>query len=159
MTRAVRARVQVSCRLAAPGPDLAAHHRVRHQVFVTEQRIFVHGDRDDRDDDPATLHVLGLVDGEPAGTVRLYPLEDGPEPTRWQGDRLAVLPAHRTSGLGGPLVRFAVATAAALGGATMLAHVQQANERFFVHLGWTSLGNEDYVGRPHVRMEISLSAP
>ncbi len=143
----------VACQLADDAvDDLAAHHRVRHDVFVVEQRIFAGSDRDARDDDPATRHVLGLVDGEPAGTVRLYPLQDG----WWQGDRLAVLPAFRISGLGGPLVRFAVATAGTLGGTRMLARVQAANETFFLRLGWTSLGGESYVGHPHVRMEIPL---
>ena len=142
-----------ACRIADEDPDdLAAHHLVRHEVFVVEQHLFAGSDRDARDDDPATRHVLGLVDGRPAGTVRLYPLADG----RWQGDRLAVLPGYRTSGLGVPLVRFAVATAGELGGTRMLARVQAANERFFLRLGWTSLGGEDYVGQPHVRMEIAL---
>lgn len=155
MTRAVGARAALACRLAAAGPDRDAHHRVRHAVFVEEQAIFAGTDRDARDDDPATLHVLGLVDGHPAGSVRLYPLGDG----LWQGDRLAVLPGARTSGLGAPLVRFAVATAGALGGARMLARVQVPNERFFVRLGWTRFGEvEDYVGHPHVRMEIPLAA-
>lgn len=151
MTRVVGA--EVTCRLAGRGGDLDAHHRVRHAVFVAEQAIFAGSDHDARDDDPETLHVLGLVDGEPAGTVRLYALGGG----LWQGDRLAVLPAHRTSGLGAPLVRFAVATAGALGGARMVAHVQPANERFFVRLGWTRRGEETYVGHPHVRMDIPLA--
>ena len=152
MTRVVGARASTSCRLAGSGDDLAAHHRVRHAVFVDEQQIFAGSDRDTRDEHPATLHVLGLVDGEPAGTVRLYPLGDG----LWQGDRLAVLTAHRAAGLGAPLVRFAVATAAAAGGERMIAHVQPANERFFVRLGWTRIADVEYVGHPHVRMDILL---
>ncbi|MBW0118105.1 MSMEG_0567/Sll0786 family nitrogen starvation N-acetyltransferase [Pseudonocardia abyssalis] len=153
MTRVLGARAQVSCRVADDDDDLAAHHRVRHAVFVAEQGIFPESDRDAHDDDPATLHVLGLVDGEPAGTVRLFPLGGG----LWQGDRLAVLTAHRTSGLGGPLVRFAVATAGAAGGVRMIAHIQPPNERFFLRLGWTRIGDvEMYVGHPHLRMEIPL---
>ncbi|MFB9385042.1 MSMEG_0567/Sll0786 family nitrogen starvation N-acetyltransferase [Pseudonocardia petroleophila] len=153
----VGARPQVSCRLTdGDAADLAAHHAVRHAVFVEEQGIFAASDRDVHDDDPATLHVLGLVDGEPAGTVRLFPLGDG----LWQGDRLAVLTAHRTSGLGAPLVRFAVATAGAAGGRRMVAHIQPPNERFFLRLGWTRVGGvETYVGHPHLRMEIALGGP
>lgn len=146
---------QVSCRLAGDAGDRAAHHRVRHAVFVDEQGLFDGTDRDAHDDDPGTLHVLGLVDGEPAGTVRLYPLGDG----LWKGDRLAVLTAHRTSGLGAPLVRFAVATAGAAGGQRMVALVQAVNERFFLRLGWTRIADVDYVGHPHVRMEIALAPP
>ena len=142
----------VSCRLVTED-ELTEHHRIRHAVFVVEQRMFADSDLDDRDRDGAALHVLGLVGDQPAGTVRLYPLGGG----RWQGDRLAVLPEFRTSGLGGPLVRFAVATAGALGGQWMIAHVQPPNERFFLHLGWTRRGGvEQYVGHPHLLMEISL---
>lgn len=154
MTRTVGAPPEVACRLVGDGPDLAEHHRVRHAVFVIEQGVFAGSDRDARDDEPTTLHALGLVDGKPAGAVRLYVLGGG----LWQGDRLAVLPAHRAAGLGGPLVRFAVATAGAQGGSRMVAHVQPPNERFFRHLGWTRRGDvEEYVGRPHLRMDIPLS--
>src|SRR5580700_7043184 len=71
-------------------------------------------DRDAHDDDPATVHVVGLADGVICGTVRLYPLAG--TPGRWKGDRLAVLDGHRHQGLGAPLVRFAVATAGRRGG-------------------------------------------
>lgn len=116
-------------------------------MFVAEQHVFAGSDTDARDADPATLHVLGLVGGTPAGTVRLFPADPADPAGDWQGDRLAVLPGFRTSGLGGPLVRFAVATAGALGGASMTAHVQPANETFFRRLGWALDGEpEIYVG-------------
>jgi len=90
---------------------------------------------------------------DPGGAVRLYPVEPG----LWQGDRLAVLPPFRAWNLGGALVRFAVETAAALGGAEMLAHVQTANVRFFERLGWCRRGEpEIYVGLPHQLMSIDL---
>jgi putative N-acetyltransferase (TIGR04045 family) len=111
-------------------------------------------DADVHDGEPSTLHVLGLVDGVPAGAVRLFPL-DGPG--QWQGDRLAVLPPFRAAGLGAPLVRFAVATAGALGGTRMIAHVQPANEGFFRRLGWQRRGEPElYVGIPHLLMDIDL---
>jgi len=135
---------------------------------VVEQRLFRSGDggrpgagqpgsdRDDRDDDPATIHVIGLADGVIGGTVRLYPL--GPR-GRWKGDRLAVLPEHRRHGLGAPLVRFAVATAAALGGQQMEAYIQPANVRFFEWLGWRPAGGiVEYAGIDHQRMVIRLAA-
>lgn len=145
----------VCCRLATDAATLAEHHRIRLEIFVREQRIFKESDVDAQDARPDVLHVLGLHNGVPAGAVRLYPLEVS---TRtWQGDRLAVLPGFRTSGVGAPLVRFAVATAGARGGTQMVAHVQLANERFFERLGWARRGDvEEYVGRPHVLMEIGL---
>ncbi|MDQ1628309.1 MAG: hypothetical protein QOI54_2053 [Actinomycetota bacterium] len=142
------------CRSVEGSQDLATHHRIRHAVFVVEQGLFPVDDRDVHDRDAETIHVLGLDDGVPAGTVRLYPLGDG----LWKGDRLAVLPGHRHSGgLGADLVRYAVATAGALGGSRMLAQIQPGNVRFFRALGWSALGDPgDYLGRPHQKMSIAL---
>jgi putative N-acetyltransferase (TIGR04045 family) len=147
--------VAVECRPAATSEELAAHHAVRHAVFVTDQRVFAESDRDPQDDNPRTLHVVGMVDDVVGGTVRLFPL-DG-EPGLWQGDRLAVLHEHRLRGLGEPLVRYAVRTAAELGGRRMVAHVQLPNVRFFERLGWHHDGDvEVYAGVPHQPMAIDL---
>jgi predicted N-acetyltransferase YhbS len=90
--------------------------------------------------------------------VRLFPLD--PAGRLWQGDRLAVLPEFRAGGVGSPLVRFAVATAGALGGGKMVAHIQLANVAFFEQLGWTRDGPvEVYVGIDHQPMAIGLSRP
>ena len=148
----------VVCRRVTAPDELAQHFAIRHAVFVEEQRIFADADRDAHDDDPATQHVLGYSDGVAAGAVRLYPLlDEDPRGGLWQGDRLAVLPGHRSAGLGGPLVRFAVRSAAAAGGRTMLARVQLANVTFFRRLGWTPVGEPtEYVGQPHQQMSIAL---
>lgn len=140
-----------SCREVGDAADLALHHRIRRLVFVEEQALFADDDTDEHDADPATVHVLGHVGGEPAGTVRLYPIGDG----LWKGDRLAVLPDLRHSGIGGPLVRFAVATAASLGGSRMDATVQAVNTAFFLRLGWTAVGGPvGHLGVPHQSMTI-----
>ena len=153
-----------TCRAVSTPEELAAHFRIRHQVFVVEQGLFptkpgADGgrDRDVHDDDPATVHVVGLWDGVACGTVRLYPVPE--VPGRWKGDRLAVLDGHRHHGLGAPLVRFAVATAAACGGREMEAYVQPANVTFFRWLGWRPAGGlVTYAGIPHQRMLIDLRA-
>ena len=153
-------RPEIVCRPVA-GPDEAAlHHRIRHDVFVLEQEVFAGSDRDAHDASASTIKVLAWVaspDGgwEAGGAVRLYPLRPG----IWQGDRLAVLSPFRAWNLGGSLVRFAVHTAASLGGVEMLAHVQTANVRFFERLGWRRRGEpEVYVGLPHQLMAIDLTA-
>lgn len=141
------------CRPVADATELAAHHRIRRAVFCAEQRLFDGSDRDEHDDDPATVHVLGFVDGTPAGTVRLYPLTG----TLWHGDRLAVLPEHRRSRIGGQLVRLAVALGGERGGTRMRAQVQLPNVPFFVHLGWTPAAPPaDHLGMPHQWMTIPL---
>lgn len=144
----------VECVSAVTAEQLDQHHRIRHQVFVEEQGLFHPTDWDHHDGSPSCIRVLGQCDSVPAGTVRLFPLSGG----LWQGDRLAVLPGFRAAGLGKPLVRFAVATAAALGGGKMVAHIQLANVAFFEQLGWSRDGPEEvYVGMPHQPMAIALN--
>jgi putative N-acetyltransferase (TIGR04045 family) len=148
-------RTRVACRVAGEAWAVAEHHRIREEVFVHEQRLFRDSDRDGRDDDAATIKVLGLRDDVAGGAVRLYPLDAS---GHWQGDRLAVLPGTRGHGLGAPLVRFAVATAAIRGGRRMTAHIQPRNVAFFERLGWRVSGEpEIYVGVPHVPMAIGLT--
>ncbi|MGH3275749.1 MAG: MSMEG_0567/Sll0786 family nitrogen starvation N-acetyltransferase [Streptosporangiaceae bacterium] len=143
------------CRLATTRRDRLAHFAVRHAVFVTEQGFFQGTDRDERDERPGTRHVLASSGGVPAGAVRLYPLDD---PGIWRGDRLAVLPAFRCQGVGAPLVRFAVMTAARLGGHRMVAHIQPQNAAFFGNLGWHQVGDQvTYIGHPHLLMAIALA--
>jgi putative N-acetyltransferase (TIGR04045 family) len=161
----------VRCRLVASPFERELHLRIRAEVFVREQGLFAGSDRDARDDDPLTLHVLAWCGAEPAGTVRLYRL-GGPggsgsgavaprstgQPGLWKGDRLAVLPRFRRHGVGGPLVDFAVRAAGELGGREMVAQIQLANVAFFERLGWRRLGEvADYCGRPHQQMVIGLS--
>ncbi len=158
MTVTTRVEHAVRCQLVDGPAQLAAHYAIRRAIFVTEQRVFDSSDSDARDSAPETLRVIGFVDGTPAGTVRLFPLDPADPGGEWQGDRLAVLPEFRASGLGAPLVRFAVATAGSLGGRTMIAHIQPANETFFRRLGWTQRGEPElYVGLPHLPMAIPLT--
>jgi putative N-acetyltransferase (TIGR04045 family) len=142
------------CRLAETDRELAAHHFVRHQIFVVDQRLFVGNDRDERDLAPETLHAIGLDEGAIVGAVRLYPTAAG----YWQGDRLAVLPQARVRHLGAMLVRFAVATAGERGGHTMVARIQLPNVRFFEQLGWHADGPAGpYHGVTHQPMAIRLA--
>ena len=157
----------LTCRLVETADELAAHHVVRHRIFVLDQRLFAGNDRDERDLAPDTLHVVGIdhdavvgVDhgapvGAVVGAVRLYPLDGR---GLWQGDRLAVLPRARVRHLGALLVRFAVATAGDRGGHTMVARIQVPNVGFFEHLGWHADGPAGpYHGVMHQPMAIPLS--
>jgi putative N-acetyltransferase (TIGR04045 family) len=144
----------VDCALARDHGELEAHFAIRHSVFVEAQGIFEHDDRDDRDGDPATLHVIGRAGDDVVGAVRLYPLDaDG----LWKGDRLAVLPGERALRLGAMLVRFAVRTAGERGGRLMVARVQVPNVSFFERLGWHCDGDpRPMLGVTHQPMAIEL---
>jgi putative N-acetyltransferase (TIGR04045 family) len=154
-TRHRRPRAEVACRLAGSPQELAAHFALRRRVFVDEQRVFTQDDRDARDDEPGTLHAVGLLGATICGAVRLYPLDrDG----LWRGDRLAVLREQRASHLGAALVRFAVRTAGERGGRRMIAHVQLPNVGFFETLGWWAEGRpEPFHGLDHQLMATSLT--
>lgn len=149
---------KVTSRLALSHDEMEVHHLIRHQVFVEEQGLFDSSDKDEYDADPAVRHVLAFVDDVPGGTVRLYRVRS-PEigDDLWKGDRLAVLPEFRHTGLGGPLVRYAVAAASEAGGDRMIAYIQPSNVVFFKRLGWHADDEPaTYLGSPHQKMWIEL---
>jgi putative N-acetyltransferase (TIGR04045 family) len=149
-----RSQPAVTCLAAISDEELAAHHRIRVAVFVHEQGFFQGSDRDEHDEDPATVKVLAMAGAVAGGAVRLYPLG---EPGLWKGDRLAVLSPFRPRGLGAHLVRFAVRSAGERGGELMIAHVQPRNVVFFRRLGWQTVGDPvEYVGHTHQQMSIGL---
>ena len=161
LTASRPAAATLDCRAAVTEAERCAHFRIRHQVFVIEQGLVggsgAGDDTDERDHDPATIHVVGRADETICGSVRLYPAGPG---GRWKGDRLAVLAGYRHLGLGAPLVRFAVGSAARLGGREMEAFIQPGNVAFFRWLGWRTAGGlADYAGIPHQRMLIDLTRP
>jgi putative N-acetyltransferase (TIGR04045 family) len=145
------------CRAVAGADELVAHLALRRRVFVLEQGLFPGDDTDERDADPRTVHVVGLVGDEVCGAVRLYPLDA--EGRDWKGDRLAVARDRRTLHLGAALVRCAVRTAGELGGTRMLAHIQLPNVAFFELLGWSVSGRPaPFHGIEHQLMTIPLSS-
>jgi putative N-acetyltransferase (TIGR04045 family) len=147
-------RPDVAVRLCRSARQRAAHFAVRRAVFVDELAMFAGDDRDERDGRITTLHAIGMAGGRVAGAVRLYPLREGD----WKGDRLAVVPEARHGALGARLVRFAVGTAGARGGARMVAMIQLPNVAFFESLGWQRDGRAvAFHGRPHQPMAIALS--
>lgn len=149
---------RVVCRQVASAAELADHFAIRRRIFVDEQAIFAESDLDLHDRDASAVPLIGYCDGVVAGTVRLFALD--PADGIWQGDRLAVLAPYRTRGLGAPLVRCAVATAAVLGGRLMSAHIQLPNVRFFQRLGWEARGDREiYAGLVHQPMSTELPLP
>ncbi len=143
------------CWRAVTARSRSWHFRIRHRIFVEEQRVIPFTDVDDRDRDRTTIHVVAGRGSVAVGTVRLY---RAGAPRRWKGDRLAVLPGHRAGMVGARLVRFAVSTAAAAGGDVMDALVQVQNVAFFERLGWDRAGPPvSYYGLPHQPMTFLLS--
>ncbi len=143
------------CWRAVSARSLSWHLRIRHRVFVEEQRVIPLTDVDERDRDPGTIHVVAGRGSVAVGTVRLYRTDAA---GRWKGDRLAVLAGHRAGIVGMRLVRFAVSTAAAAGGEVMDAFVQLQNVSFFERIGWQHNGGPvPYYGLAHQPMTFRLS--
>jgi putative N-acetyltransferase (TIGR04045 family) len=138
--------------------EKAAAAALRRKVFCQEQRIFAVDDRDATDDLAIPLvavSLLGIVEDDVVGTVRIHP--DDSEPDVWWGSRLAVEKSYRRlSAVGAGLIRLAVSSAHARGCRRFLANVQSQNALMFQHMHWRSLGEFDLHGRPHHRMEADL---
>ncbi|SEN89501.1 MSMEG_0567/Sll0786 family nitrogen starvation N-acetyltransferase [Palleronia pelagia] len=131
---------------------------LRHRTFVTEQGIFPDHDRDEIDKVALPLVAISTMASEAdevVGTVRIHEAD----PQVWWGSRLAVAPGYRRVGrLGAELVRLAVGTAHGRGCKLFLAFVQMQNVPLFEKLNWTSLGERDLHGHPHMKMRADLAA-
>ncbi|MGX9428342.1 MULTISPECIES: MSMEG_0567/Sll0786 family nitrogen starvation N-acetyltransferase [Bradyrhizobium] len=138
--------------------EKAAAAALRRRVFCEEQHIFADDDRDAIDDFAIPLvavSLLGVVEDDVVGTVRIHP--DDHEPDVWWGSRLAVAKNYRRlSAVGTGLIRLAVSSAHARGCRRFLANVQSQNALLFQHMHWRSLGEFELHGRPHHRMEADL---
>ena len=120
---------------------------VRTEVFVREQKIPVDLEWDTWDE--RSLHCVAYHDGQPVGTGRLLP--DG------HIGRMAVLPAHRRTGLGGLVLRTLVDAAAARGLLEVELSAQAYVAQFYMRHGFAPEGQPyDEVGIPHLRMRRTL---
>jgi putative N-acetyltransferase (TIGR04045 family) len=133
---------------------LAAYRRLRHAVFVEQQGLFARHDLDERDDDPRTVVLVARGPGGTVlGGVRLGPVTDGVDLGWWQGGRLVVDPAHRsTHRVGSALVNAACVHAESVGVLRFEATVQARNERLFTRLGWETVRPATVAGAAHVLM-------
>ncbi|MDO1583436.1 MSMEG_0567/Sll0786 family nitrogen starvation N-acetyltransferase [Rhizobium oryzicola] len=143
-------------RAATEAWEVAGARRLRHQVFVEEQKIFAEHDRDAIDEIALPLVAIATVAAEPAdvvGTVRIHQSSSGV----WWGSRLAVAPDYRRVGrLGAELIRLAVSTANGVGCHVFNAHVQLKNVPLFRRLHWEAVKEVDLHGVPHMHMQASL---
>ena len=130
--------------------ELEEAYRIRHEIFVKEQKLFVDSDRDEYD--THAIHIIALFHDEVVGTVRVYEKEKDV----WFGSRLAVLEPYRGR-VGKVLIEKAVETVRGKQAKQFKAYVQIANVPFFKRCRWRSIGEVvDYQGVPHQLMEAPL---
>ena len=140
-----------------------AYRRLRRDVFVREQGLFATTDHDRADDDPRTVVLVARsIAGEVLGGVRLHPAPHASTEERdlgwWRGSRLAVRPdARGATGIGAALVRAACAWAESLGALRFDAVVQTQHHPLFTRLGWTTTGDVELQGRPHVALSWPIA--
>lgn len=137
--------------------ELESYFRLRHEVFVDEQKIFTNTDVDKYDTNKIheAIHIVALKesDGEIVGAVRCYRKEND----TWFGGRLSAAHDYRNGRVGGGLVKFAVKTMKSGNCKKFLAYVQPRNVRFFKRLGWTAIDEPVvYEGSHHQLMEADL---
>lgn len=122
-------------------------YAIRREVFIDEQEI--PADEEFDDIDPTATHVLVRVDGEPAGTGRVY----------FEGavariGRMAVRKAFRRHGVGREVLRALMRLAVEGGAERLVLHAQMQAVGFYGKEGFTAVGEPfDEAGIPHCRME------
>lgn len=162
-------------KIATDPADIAGYHRLRRDIFCTEQGIFEDDDRDLFDESATPIVCMSLIAGmedSVAGVVRI----DQRRPGVWHGSRLGVAADfrrirhfspgvavrnlqpcyHGLGALGAGLIYKAVSTANALGCHEFLATVQHQNARFFQRLHWEPLEEITLHGIVHVKMRADL---
>lgn len=121
--------------------------RVRVDVFVREQGIPRELEWDEWD--ARSVHCVAYLGDEPIATGRLLP--DA------HIGRMAVLGAHRRSGVGGRILRALIAAARDRGDARVELSAQCYVVAFYERHGFVSVGEPyDEVGIAHQRMELPL---
>lgn len=125
-----------------------ALRRVRHAVFIVEQRVPEELEWDAHD--ASSLHALAAaVDGTPIGCARLLP--DG------HIGRVAVLAPWRRHGVGSALLRTLIDAARVRGDRDVVLNAQVSALPFYAHHGFVAEGDTfDEAGIPHQAMRRSL---
>jgi len=133
---------------------------LREIVFIEEQSVPESMERDE--DDATALHVLAMAGGHAVGTGRLVVLSAPPagEVGKWgRIGRMAVLQAHRRSGVGSKLLATLEAEARKRNIDGIMLHAQLSAMDFYKRHGYVPNGAVfEEAGMPHLEMKRRLSA-
>jgi len=122
-------------RIARSFDDLLMVYAVRSAVYIAEQEC-PFAEEFDGNDHCAT-HLIGFIEGEPAGCIRARFFHDFVK-----FERLAVLKKFRKSGLASELCRSVVDLARRKGFRRLYAHSREGLEGFYAGFGATSMGSD-----------------
>lgn len=142
-------------KIAETDKELREYFRLRHEVFVGEQKIFPESDIDGYDRDGVHIVAVQEATGNVVGVVRCYRQEEN----TWVGGRLGSAPGFRNGRVAPNLVRLAVKTVKSRGCEKFFAYIQPQNVKFFERLGWKTVGELfPHHGMPHQLMEADLDS-
>jgi predicted GNAT family N-acyltransferase len=124
--------------LCQTSAEIAQALALRHIVFTTEQGVSESLERDAFDQDPNTLHFLGLLGGtEVVAVARAIDKRNGVAKI----GRVAVAAEHRGRRIGGELMGFVLLTLEARGFREATLHAQLPVVNFYERLGFIADGD------------------
>lgn len=133
---------------------------VPERLFDLRRRALRRGDPaarvgEARDDEPTSLHLAGLVDGEVVVCASLYlePFPPDPRPTDYQLRYMATDEARRGQGLGAVVLARGEAEVGARGARRVWAHARDTALGFYARAGFRVVPDSAFVsaetGVPH----------
>ena len=125
--------------------------KVRHEVFILEQRVPQELEIDVFD--PTALHALAYSDNACIGTARLHVNDD----RTGQIGRMAILSPFRNKGLGHQIMKALIEVAKSKEISSLILHAQVSAIPFYEKLGFIANGPiYDEAGIPHRNMMMVL---
>lgn len=143
--------MKLTCKKVETAHELKEAYAVRKRVFIDEQDVPKHIERDEFDD--TALHVICKVDEFVTATGRI--LLFGEEAIV---GRVAVLKPWRGKGIGREIMEFIIDIAKSNGVKTLSANVQSDVQMFYEKLGFKPVG-EFFLeaGIEHIKMICDLT--
>lgn len=131
-------RVKTKARRITSDKELEEAFRIRHQVFVLEQKVDVAEEYDEFE--TISTHIIAHTDGQAVGTCRWRFTESG-----IKLERFAVLAEFRGTGVGSALIKAALESIVddeEADGRLMYMHAQLAVVPFYEKFGFRKEGEE-----------------
>lgn len=127
--------MNISIKLTDFTTDFSVIEQIRSTVFQLEQLISAEDEFDGKDAE--SIHLLAYIESQPVGTLRIRNIGQGIVKI----ERLAVLKAWRSQGVGKQMMEQAIAYLKQLGTYKVVKiHAQAHLEKFYTNLGFQAQG-------------------
>lgn len=140
--------MNISIKLTDFTTDFSVIEQIRYTVFQLEQLISAEEEFDGKDAE--SIHLLAYIESEPIGTLRIRNIGQGIVKI----ERLAVLKAWRSQGVGKQMMEQAIACIYDLGTNKLIRiHAQAHLKKFYTNLGFQAQGESfTEAGIEHILM-------